>query len=95
MQPKVTGSAARWVNLEPPCDDRTLYGVAGAGVPPLFAGPGAWEGQAVGAHMVLAEDVTGDIDRGRPLAREIIEAELPGQGLITRGWVGHLPIFEL
>ena len=77
--------------LEPPDHDRPLNRLAGLGVTPEFARLGARERQPVGAHMVLA----GDIDRGRPLAREIIEAELPGQGLIARGWVRHLPIFEL
>jgi len=44
--------------------------------------------------MVLAENITGDINRGRPLARKIVQTELPGYGLITRGWMRHLPIFE-
>ena len=83
MQPKVTGSAARWVNLEPPCDDRTLYGVAGAGVPPLFAGPGAWEGQAVGAHVVLAQQIAGHVERGFALAGEIVKAELASLRLMA------------
>ena len=83
MQVKVTWSAARWVNPEPPCDDRALYGVAGASVPPVFAAPGAWEGQSVGAHMVLAQQVAEDAQRGFALAGEIVKAKLAGLRLMA------------
>ena len=78
-----TGSPGGGTALDAPRHDRPLYGLAGLGVAPEFTGPGTGEGQAVGAHMVLAEHIAGDIHRGRAFAREIIQAKLPGQGLIA------------
>jgi hypothetical protein len=43
--------------------------------------------------MILAENIAGDIDGRRPIAREIIKAELPSYRLITRGRMRHLTIF--
>ena len=44
--------------------------------------------------MVFTEDVAGQIDRRRPLAREIIKAKLPSYRLVTGRRMRHLTIFE-
>ena len=44
--------------------------------------------------MVFTEDVAGEIDRRRPLAREIIKAKLPSYRLVTGRRMRHLTIFE-
>ena len=69
--------------LDAPGDDGALDGLARLGVAPEFAGPGTGKRQPVGAHMVLTEDIAGDIHGRDALAWEIIQTKLAGQGLIA------------
>ena len=59
----------------------------------MIAGPGAGKGQPVGAHVILAQDIAGDIQGWLAFAGEIVEAKLPSLRLIARGRLGHGKIF--
>ena len=66
-------SAPPRAGLDAPGDHGARDGLAGLGVAPVIAGPGAGKGQTVGAHMILAQHIAGDIYGWLAFAGEVVE----------------------